>query len=143
SISGLVSGATYHFRLVATNASGTTPSGDLTFTTVGGPIAQTGTPSGVGTSTASLNGSVDPRGRTTSWYFEYGTSTRYGSRTPTRSDSAGTGNHAVTAGISGLAPATTYHFRLVATNSAGTSRGADASFTTLGGVTLTHSGFVV
>jgi hypothetical protein len=143
SISGLAAGVTYHFRIVATNGSGTTASGDETFTTVGGPVAQTSAAQGIGTTTASLNGSVDPRGRTTSWYFEYGTSTRYGSRTPTRTDSAGSGNHAVTAGISGLTAATTYHFRLVATSSGGTSRGADASFTTLGGVTLTHVGVVV
>jgi hypothetical protein len=142
-VSGLAAGVTYHFRLVATNSSGTTATGDLTFTTAGGPLAGTSAAQGVGTTTASLNGTVDPRGRTTNWYFEYGTTTRYGSRTPTRSDAAGTGNHAVTAGISGLTPATTYHFRLVATSSAGTSRGADASFTTLGGVTLTHVGSVV
>jgi hypothetical protein len=63
-------------------------------------------------------------------YFEYGTTTRYGSRTATQGAGSGLAARSVSAGISGLAAATTYHYRLVARSSAGTVAGADATFTT-------------
>jgi hypothetical protein len=127
---GLAAGTTYHFRVVATNASGTTDGADRTFTTrAAAPAATTGPAQGVGGTGATLTGTVDPRGRSTSWYFEYGTTTSYGSRTPTRSES-GTGARGISAGISGLSAGATYHFRLVASNSAGTTRGTDGSFRT-------------
>ena len=85
---------------------------------------------------ATLTGSVDLAGQSTTWYFEYGTSTRYGSRTPTRSVRLGLrGAKRRARPLTGLTPGTTYHYRLVATSDAGTSRGADAAFTTVG-VTL-------
>jgi hypothetical protein len=143
SLSGLVSGTTYHFRLVAANASGTSVGADRTFVTLGAPAVQTGSAQSVSATTAILTGSVDPKNHTTSWHFEYGTSTRYGSRTPTSQAKANTGNRGVSAGVTKLAPGTTYHFRLVASSSAGTSRSADATFTTAAGVTLTHTGFHV
>jgi hypothetical protein len=139
-ISGLTPGATYHFRLVATNASGTTVGGDQSFATVAAPAAQTGAAQSVGTTTATLTGAVDPRGRSTSWFFQYGTSTRYGSRTPTVRTDASTGSRGVSAGAAGLAAGATYHFRLVATSSAGTTTGSDAAFTTTGvAVSLSHT----
>jgi phosphodiesterase/alkaline phosphatase D-like protein len=141
---GLAAGTTYHFRLVATNASGTSAGGDQAFTTGGAPAATTGPAQNVGTSSATLTGSVDPRNHSTSWYFEYGPNTRYGTHTGTQSVSAGSGNRGVSVGISGLAPGTTYHYRLVATSSAGTSRGADVAFTTTANtVTLTTSSYKV
>jgi hypothetical protein len=130
-VAGLTPGTTYHYRLVATNASGTTVGADRTFTTVGSPVVVTGAAQGVGVSSATLAGSVDPKTHTTSWYFEYGTSTGYGSKTPTQRADAGSGNRGVTAVISSLVPGTTYHYRIVASNSAGTSRGADVAFTTV------------
>ena len=80
--------------------------------------------------TATLAGSLDARGQKTTYRFEYGTSTKYGKTTP---DTAAewSGSKAVTAAIAGLAPYTTYHFRLVATNATGTTRGSDRSFRTL------------
>jgi hypothetical protein len=130
SLSGLTAGVTYHFRLVATNASGTTAGADQTFVTVAAPAAETGAAQTVGPTSAMLTGAVDPRGRATNWYFEYGTSTRYGSRSsPTRTDPS-PGRRVVTAAVSGLTAGTTYHFRLVATSSAGTTRGVDVAFST-------------
>jgi hypothetical protein len=78
---------------------------------------------------AVLNGSVNPRGVDTTYHFEYGTTTKYGSSTPTRSAGNSNGATSVQAAIGPLLPATRYHFRLVATGD-GTTRGADRTFLT-------------
>jgi hypothetical protein len=135
SLTRLKPGTTYHFRVVATNASGTSPGSDRTFTTMGPPVVLTGAAQGVGPTSATAVGTVDPLGRATTWYVEYGTSTSYGSRTSTRNAGPGAGTRSVSVLLSGLTPATTYHYRLVAKSDAGTSRGSDATFTTAG-VTL-------
>jgi hypothetical protein len=129
---GLTAGASYHFRLVATNAAGTTSGADQAFTTSGQPVSHTGTSSGVTDTAATLTGTVDPAGHSTSWYFEYGTTTGYGTKTASQSAGSKAGSQAVSVPIAGLAPGTPYHFRLVATSSAGTGYGADATFTTAG-----------
>ena len=139
SLSGLSAGTTYHVRLVATNASGTSVGADQTFSTFGPPSVQTSAAQGVGVNTASLVGTLDPKGRPTTWYFEYGPSTSFGSRTPTTSAGSSGGSRAVSALVSNLVPGVTYHYRLVATSSAGTSRGADVAFTTLQAVTMTQT----
>ena len=77
---------------------------------------------------ATLNGSLDPHGLTTSVHFEYGTTTSYGLTTAPQSQSGNTYRN-ITANINGLITQTTYHFRSVATNSAGTRYGADKTFT--------------
>ena len=125
---------TYHYRLVATNAAGTRAGGDREFSTSPAPAVTTGPAQNVGATTATATGAVDPRGRATRWYFEYGTTVRYGSRTPTRNAGAGAAR-AVSEPLSGLTAGTLYHVRLVAESDAGTSRGADLTFTTVG-VTL-------
>ena len=141
-IAGLTPGTTYHYRLVATNASGTAPGADRTFTTVGAPVVSTGPAQSLATTSATLTASVDPKTHTTDWYFEYGTTTRYGSRTPTQRVAAGSGNRTVSAVVSNLAPGATYHYRVVASNSAGTSRGADVGFATVAiAVTATTSSY--
>ena len=79
---------------------------------------------------ATLNGTVDPNSRATTWYFEYGTSTSYGSKTADRNAGSGTSTTSVSAPVSGLTRGRLYHYRLVATSDAGTSRGADQTFST-------------
>ena len=96
SLTGLTAGTTYHYRVVATNSSGTDQGADGIFTTSAGPVAVTGSATSVTTTTATLNGTVDPNGRATTWYFEYGTSTSYGSKTAEKSAGSGTS----TAGVS-------------------------------------------
>ena len=135
-VTGLTTGTTYHFRLVATSDAGTVTGADRTFTTQSPPSVATGAASSVGPKSATLGGSLNPNGRSTSWYFEYGTSTKYGSKTSTRSAGSGTATLAVAAGITNLVPGLTYHFRLVASSSLGTTRGADAAFVTSGGPTV-------
>jgi len=77
-----------------------------------------------------LTGTVNPGGAATDWWFEYGTSTSYGSKTATTTTGSGSSNIAVNASLTGLSVATTYHYRLVAKNGSGTSNGADGVFTT-------------
>ncbi|MET0788573.1 MAG: hypothetical protein ABWY33_04950 [Cellulomonas sp.] len=127
---GLQTGVTYHYRVVATNASGTARGSDLTFTTRGAPEVVT-TPAGaLGPTSANVGGTVDPNGSATGWWVEYGTTTGYGSRTDTRSAGAGTSPVSVSIRLTGLAAGVTYHFRLVAANDVGTARGADRTFRT-------------
>jgi hypothetical protein len=92
--------------------------------------AMTQAASGITDTGATLNGTVDSKGFDTTYHFEYGTSTSYGSKTADASAGAGSGAALVSAAVSGLAPGTTYHFRLVATNANGTSNGADMTFAT-------------
>jgi hypothetical protein len=134
-VSGLTRAKLYHFRLVASSDAGVSRGADRTFTTSGPPVVVTGPAQGVGATSATAVGSIDPLGRATTWYAEYGTSTSYGSRTSTRSAGSGVSARSVAVSLSGLTPATTYHYRLVAKSDAGTGRGADVTFTTVG-VTL-------
>src|SRR5438093_9398277 len=83
------------------------------------PTAITGPVSAVGPTSATVTGTVNPNGQATNWYFEYGTTTGYGSKTPTGNAGSGTSNVSVSAPLAGLTPGTTYHYRLVATSSAG------------------------
>jgi hypothetical protein len=132
-ISGLTASTTYHFRLVATNNAGTRYGTDRTFTTLtptGPPVVTTNSANLIASFSATLNGSVDPHGLTTTVYFQYGTTTNYGLTTAIQSKTGNTYQN-VTANISGLTASTTYHFRIVATNSAGTRYGSDRTFTTL------------
>jgi hypothetical protein len=131
-VTGLTPGRLFHYRLVATSDAGTSRGADRTFSTAGPPLARTGAALDVGPSSARPTGTVNPQGRRTTWYFEYGTTTRYGSRTSGRSAGSGFGDRAVSVPISRLRTAVTYHFRLVATNDAGTTRGADVTFATTG-----------
>jgi hypothetical protein len=85
----------------------------------------------VGGSSAVLRGNVNPNDRPTTFLFEYGTTTAYGSTTAQGSLAKSKSNKPVSANIVGLEAETTYHFRLVATNSKGTTRGPDVPFTTL------------
>ena len=81
---------------------------------------------------ATLNGYVYPAGKETSYWFEYGTTSKYGSRIPASNGSAGAGLawRGVSQALTGLAFATTYHYRLVATSAAGTVYGNDHTFAT-------------
>ena len=135
-VKGLRPATTYHFRLVAQNSSGRAYGADRSFSAVGPPYVQTGSAQSVGPDAAVVTGALDTRGRSTSWWFQYGTSTSYGKSTPARSAGSSAGIQRPSAALAGLAPATTYHYRLVAKSDAGTTAGADATFTTAG-VTLT------
>jgi hypothetical protein len=129
-VSGLTPGVVYHFRVVASNATGTNAGADQAFTTSGQPVVRTGSVTGVSSSGATLTGIVDPNGHAATWFFQYGLTASYGLQTPVRSGSGG--SRTVSEPIGGLLAGRTYHMRLVASNSIGTSYGADVAFTTAG-----------
>jgi hypothetical protein len=98
-----------------------------------GPIVQTSGTSGLGEHAATVEGRVAPnRNAVSECVFLYGTTTAYGSEAPCTPVVSGTGSTptTVSAALSGLAPGTTYHYRVLALNVDGTSEGADATFTT-------------
>jgi hypothetical protein len=94
------------------------------------PAATTGAAEAVAPDGARLTGSVDANGEPTSYVFEYGTTRRYGSRTPDQSAGRATSPRRVTAQVSGLQPDTVYHYRIVASNPSGVTSGADRTFRT-------------
>ena len=94
------------------------------------PLVVTGPATGIGTQSATLIGSVTANAVPTSYHFEYGPTTAYGSSTNATDPGAGLGALPVTAALDGLSPGTTYHYRLVASNKTGISRGYDHTFTT-------------
>jgi hypothetical protein len=89
------------------------------------PLINTGAAQSVGTTTATVTGRVDPNGTPTSWRFEYGTTTAYGSVTALQT-ATGEIEIDVQAALAGLTPSTTYHYRIAA----GDLRGVDRTFTT-------------
>ena len=91
----------------------------------GKPFVETKPATKVGETTATLNGVVNPNGATTKYYFEYGTTIAYGSKTTEGSAGSGISNLNESSAISGLIVGRTYHYRVVATNANGTSDGAD------------------
>src|SRR5262249_55951302 len=98
----------------------------------GPPTATTGAAGGVGNDTAQLAGTVDPDGEDTNYTFEYGTTLGFGSGSTITSINGTSPAGPVSAQLNGLAPNTTYFYRLVATNGSGTSTGAVESLTTSG-----------
>lgn len=124
-LSGLSSSTVYHYRLVAVSPGGTALGSDQTFKTTTPPVVSTGTPSSVHKTSAVLNGTVNPQGNSTTYFFQYGTSTGYGLQTGPANAGSGTSVVAVHAYIAGLSTNTVYHYRLVAQSSGGTAYGAD------------------
>lgn len=115
------------------------PATDIGATEFGGaaPAATTGAASPTGPSTATVTGAIAADDLPTTWRFEYGTTTAYGSSSPTQTLAGGLASLPISTTLSGLAPDTTYHFRLVAANSVGPSTGADGTFTTAPPATVT------
>ena len=71
-----------------------------------------------------------PNAQATSYLFQYGTTTAYGSETATASAGSSSAAQTAAATVTGLSPSTTYHFRIVATNGSDTTYGPNATFTT-------------
>lgn len=97
-----------------------------------GPFATTNPATSITATGATLNGSVNDGGATTTVSFEYGTTTAYGTAAAATPGSiaAGSGDTAVSAMLSGLTCNTTYHYQVNASNANGTTPGGDQSFTT-------------
>jgi hypothetical protein len=133
-LSGLTPGTTYHVRAYATNSVGTAYGDDIAFTTSGlAPSATTRPVINISATGATLFGTVNANGLSTTVTFEYGTTTSYNSTvTASQSPLAGNGITDFSVDISGLMPGTAYHFRVKTVNNMGTAYGDDIIFTTLG-----------
>lgn len=143
-LTGLTASTIYHYRLVAVSSAGTTNGADQTFTTTTPPLVTTGSPSGITRSSAVIDGTVNPHGQATTYYFRYGTTTAYGLQSSPSNAGSGSGDVGIHAAIYGLTSNTTYHYQLVAQSAGGTSYGADQTLVTTSSeaVVLGHEGFV-
>lgn len=132
-VTGLTPGTNYHFRIKAVNSLGTSYGNDMTFTTLGQiPDAITLEACCVSATGATLRGRVNPNYLTTTVTFEYGQTVSYGnSVNAIPSTITGNSNINVTASLSDLVTGVTYHFRVKASNSIGTTYGNDLTFTPL------------
>ncbi|MGO9972445.1 MAG: hypothetical protein ACLP01_06475 [Solirubrobacteraceae bacterium] len=104
-----------------------------TTTVVEPPAVSTGPGIGVPRIYGLVTGVVNPEGLATSYHFEYGTSSAYGHTTTTTSAGAGANDRFVEVVLTRLQPGRTYHYRLVASNAAGTTFGADRTLRTTSG----------
>ena len=129
-VSGLTPGTRYYYRIVASNSYGTSYGAVESFSTPHEPLAETDAPEAVGYDDATLKGTIDPRGMTTSYYFEYGTSQTYGAHTAQVTAGSGSGDVQAGQSVDYLVEDTTYHFRVVAKTEYGTTYGADRIFST-------------
>jgi phosphodiesterase/alkaline phosphatase D-like protein len=133
SIAGLTAGTTYHYRLVATSRFGTSTGADRTFTTTGHPpaVAITGPPTAVGKTSVTLTGTINPNGEATAWTFQYGPTTTYGQQASGGFLNASSSAQTVTSPLTGLAPGTLFHYRVIALHGSSViSTGADETFFT-------------
>ena len=137
SLSGLNASTTYYFRAVASNDGGTQAGAIASFTTLAvvAPTVTAQRPASVGETTATMAGTVDPRGTATTAWFEWGTDPSLAKYTATSIQDMGVGTttESIQQVISGLAPdgGATYYYRVAAQNEApGTSRSSIITFTT-------------
>ena len=138
-LSNLAPATTYYFRLNAQNNFGTVNGTILTFTTAGPadlavPVVTTQIPESIATTSAILRGTVNPTGLQTTYWFEYSTNAGFSAATlkttPEKSLAAAAVTLSAETTVTGLQSNTTYFYRMVAQNSAGTSRGSSQTFKT-------------
>ncbi len=98
----------------------------------GAPVVNTSAATGVTSTSATLNGTVNPEGLPTTYTFDGGLDTSYGDQQPSPQANVGSGTSPIgeSTTVTGLDPSTTYHYRIEATNSAGITYGSDVTFTT-------------
>ncbi len=93
-----------------------------------------------GPTAVTIEGSLNPNGSATTYEFNFGTTTAYGSTTPIGNAGAGTALVTVSTTLTNLIPGTSYHADLVATNSAGSVASGDLRFVTATDSTTTTPG---
>jgi hypothetical protein len=130
-LSSLKEAGTYHYRLYLLSTNGPVYSEDHQLTTLGAQLGAEAV-SQIQSGAALLTASVDPLGVPSTYHFEYGTSSTYGSDTPAESLGTASGTVKVSAQANGLLPGTEYHFRIVVSSENGaTAQGVDEAFRTL------------
>ena len=129
-LSGLQAGVSYHYRVVATSASGTTAGLDHVCSTVPPARIDSVTISEVTATSATVSTRINPLGSDTHYHIEYGPTASYGTDVPIPDEDIGEGIEDVSRAVKlkGLEPNITYHVRLVAANSLGTERSGDHTF---------------
>jgi hypothetical protein len=128
-VSGLTPETTYHFQLVV---NGLPVADDESFTTTANPKPPTVSDQrarDIGPGSATATALINPNGSPTTYRIEYGTTTRYGRETPV-AQAPSTSPSSISVKLDDLRPYTRYHWRTVASNAAGTTRGSDRSFRT-------------
>ena len=132
-ITGLTTEATYHYRFTVSNGTTSSTSRDHSLTPHNVLGLRAEQPTNIAPTGATLNGSFVGNGAATSYWFEYGKTKAYGTTMPASPASAGSpagpGRTPLEIALSGLEPATTYHFRVVANNGS-LSNSDDLSFRT-------------
>lgn len=120
-LGGLLAETTYHYRLVGVDVSGTTYGEDETLTTLPQPTIDGESSEHVSSTGVTLRAQITPNEQQTTYRFEYGMSTAYGTSVPVPDGAVGSGNEPVlvTQLLQGLQPGTTYHYRLVVVNDEG------------------------
>jgi len=131
-VTGFIPNQLYHYRAKGINSTGTTNGNDMTFTTTMIAAAVvTNLANPVGTTTATLNGTVTANNAATTVSFQWGPTVAYGNTvSATPASVSGMTGTSVSAGLTGLSINATYHFRCVGVNAAGTTYGADQVFAT-------------
>ncbi len=135
-VTSLTPNTLYHYRVVGVNSAGTTNGSDMSFTTNPlPPSVATDIASGITSAGATLNGTVNANGVSSTVTFEYGLTTSYGtSVTADQSPVTGSADTPVSKNISGLGSGSTYHYRIIGVSDGGTTTGFDKTFTTAPGI---------
>lgn len=130
-LNNLSPGATYYFIAYAVNTIGTSYGAELKFTLPGKtPTAKTLGVTNLSRESATLSGVVSANNLSTNVRFEYGLTASYGS-VSNYNPAVTENNDTVSINLTGLAPNTTYHYRIVAENELGTVYGNDLEFRTV------------
>jgi len=133
SVTGLQPNAQYAYCFLASSEFGATPGSTETFTTEPAkPSVDRESTSGVTLTDATLEAQINPNNQGTTYQFEYGATTAYGTKLTAGSVGSGYGDTPVSTDIGGgLTSAETYHYRVLAVNATGTTEGPDETVTTL------------
>lgn len=132
-LNGLMPNTTYYFRLAGANANGTGYGIERNFATPASgtaPTVTTGAATGITTTGATVVGTVNPQGASTSWSFDVGIVSGVYTWSTAGGTLSGSSAQSVSISLAGLTSATTYYYRARGSSANGTGYGAEASFVT-------------